>query len=212
MMIYKNTWGSTESGIDQQRADMFRVSVVLPPQLRDGANVWDNDVAWAIEKFPFPDRDVEAVPVKYLQQTNYQIGADTASEAVEMTVKYAFNARTATLLERWKWLVSNPKTGGAGLSSAIKTTGYFYWLVPNTAVLGNEDAAERDSYLLLRAYELQGCWLKSLKTSDADMTQGNGVVTIQFRMQIDRYHPVTPSDLQQLYVPTFNSSEVIVRP
>jgi hypothetical protein len=184
---------------------MFRVSVTLPPQLlgNSGVNVWDNDIAWAVEKFPFPDRDVESIPIKYLQQTNHQIGGDVASEPVEMTVRYAFNQRTAVLLERWRELTANPRTGGVALSSQIKTNGFFYWLVPNPAVLGNERAAERDSYILLRAYEIFGCWIKSLKPSDADMTTGNGVISYTMKMQIDRYFPVATADLQLLTLPSF---------
>jgi len=207
MMIYRNTWGSPESGVDQQRADQFRVSVTLPPQLLgdSGVNVWDKDIAWAVEKFPFPDRDVEAIPIKFLQQTNFQIGGDVASEPVEMTVRYAFNQRTAVLLERWRELISSPRTGGVGLSSKIKTNGFFYWLVPNEAVLGNEGAAERDSYKLIRAYEMHGCWMKSLKPSDADMTTGNGLITYALKMQIDRYYPVATADLQNLTIPSFTA-------
>jgi hypothetical protein len=122
-----------------------------------------------------------------------------------MVVRYAFNQRTAVLLERWRWLITNPRTGGVGLSSKVKTNGYFYWLVPNDAVLGNESAAERDAYKVVRAYELHGCWLKNLKPSDGDMTSGNGVVTLAFTMQIDRYFPVDPADLQSLTVPTFST-------
>jgi hypothetical protein len=207
MMLYKNTWGSPESGIDQQRADQFRVSITLPRQLAadSGVNVWDKEIAWAVEKFPFPDRDVESIPVKFLQQTNHQIGADVASEAVDITFRYAFNQRTAVILERWKWLTANPKTGGVALSSAIKTNGFFYWLVPNVNVLGDENAAERDSYVLLRAYELHGCWIRSCRPSESDMTQGNGVVTMSVKMQIDRYYPVATSDLQfKTTVPGFS--------
>lgn len=207
MMIYRNTWGSPDSGVDQQRADMFRVTVSLPLQLQlqgdAGANVWDANIGWAVSKFPFPDRDVETIPIKYLQQTNHQFGGDTASDAVEMTVRYAFNQRTATLLERWRELIASPRTGGVGLASQVKTNGMFYWLVPNLAVLGDEEAAERDAYTLLRAYELYGCWVKSLKPSDADMESGTGLISYTMRLQLDRYYPVATADLQNLTVPSF---------
>lgn len=203
-MIYRNTWGSPESGVDQQRADMFRVSITLPRQLLDasGVNVWDKEIGWAVEKFPFPSRDVESIPIKFGQQTNHQIGADVASEPIDMTVRYAFNAKTAVILERWKWLTSNPRTGAVSLSSQIKTSGYFYWLCVNSAILGNESAAERDSYKLIRAYELHGVWLKDLKPSDADMT-GTGLVSFSVKLSVDRYYPVSPADLQSLTVPSF---------
>jgi hypothetical protein len=208
MMIYKNTWGSPESGVDQQRADMFRVSITLPRQLgaASGANVWDKDCSWAVEKFPFPERDVETIPIKYLQQTNHQIGGDVASEPVIMNVRYAFNQRTAVILERWRNLIANPNTGGVALSSLVKTNGFFFWLVPNEAVLGDPNAAERDSYKLIRAFELHGCWLRGLKPlTEADHTSGTNVVVLEFKMQIDRYYPVKPEDLQNLTVPNFSA-------
>lgn len=203
-MLFKNTWGSPSSQIDQQRLDLFRFSLVLPPQLaRDaGPNVWDKEVGWAVEKFPFPDRMREAVPIKYLNQTNFQIGADTASDSIELTVRYAFAQRTAQILERWHWLTSNPKTGGVALSSAVKTTGSFFWLVPNSNVVNVENAPEADgvTFVPLRAYVLEGVWVKGLSPAEpADMTSNNGLVSLKLVLQIDRYYPVNPSDLTLPY-------------
>lgn len=204
-IIYRNLWGSPESNVDQQRADMFRVSVSLPRQLLQdsGSNVWDREIAWAVEKFPFPSRSVESIPIKHLQQVNHQIGGDTAAEPIDMTVRYAFAQRVATLLERWHWLIHHPQTGGVALSSRVKTNGFFYWLVPNVAVLGNEGAAERDAYQVIRAYKLEGCYLRDVRPSDADMTSGNGLVSLMVSMQIDRYYPVATEDLRTLSVPQF---------
>jgi hypothetical protein len=118
-----------------------------------------------------------------------------------MTVRYAFAARTAALLERWHNLVSNKRTGGTGLASSLKTMGMFYWLAPNPNI--GESVSEKEQFVLVNAYELQGCWPKNLKPSDADHTSGNTLVTYDFKMQIDRYYPVRPADLQFVQVPGF---------
>lgn len=197
MMKFENVWGSTGSGVDQQRSDLFKVQVSLPPQVAGGgANVWDSEIGWAIEKFPFPDRAVEAIPIKYLQQTNFQIGGDVASEPVVMVARYAFQRRTAMLLEQWRQLIANPQTGAVGLTSLVKSSGTFYWLVPNPLNTGSEVGVDPDAYIINQAYILEGCWIKGLKPSEQDMTSGTGLVTYDISMQIDRYYPIVVSDLQ----------------
>lgn len=197
-MLYKNTWGTPESRIDQQRSDLFRFAVNIPAQLGadSGVNAWDREIAWAVEKFPFPERTREAVAIKYLNQTNFQPGADTGSSPIDVTVRYAFAQRTAEVLERWHWLTSNPVTGGTSLGSVIKTTGMFYWLVP-TASGAPEEQTEAESYALLRAYMLEGVWVKGLSPSEADITTGTGLVTLKLNLQIDRYYPIDPTDLRE---------------
>ena len=200
-MLYKNTWGSPASQIDQQRLDLFRFSVALPPQLtRDqGVNSWDANVAWAVEKFPFPARAREMVPIKYLNQTNFQPGAESPSEAIDVTVRMAFAQRTAAILERWHWVTSNPKTGGSSLASAIKTTGMFYWLVPNSNMTV-DSATEADSFVRMRAYLLEGVQVKDLSPAEgADMTSTNGLVALKLSLQIDRYYPIDPENLRVPY-------------
>src|SRR3954470_11734403 len=129
-MQFKNLWGSQDSGIDQQRADLFKVQIHLPRTL-GGVTNWSNDVEFAVTKFPFPDRKRGVIPTKYLNQTNFQLGADEATGPIEIPVRYAFNQQTHQLLERWHWLTSNPRTGGVALTSAVKCRGEFWWLIPN---------------------------------------------------------------------------------
>ena len=198
MINFKNQWGSAGSGIDQQRSDLFYVLLTFPAILRgaQGASLWDQECGFAIQEFPFPDRSRETMPVKYLQQTNHLIGADSQSGSVDMTVRYAFNKRTAELLERWNWLTSNPVTGGVGLSTAVKTNGYFYWLIPNMEKIANvEDLTETDTMKFGAKYRLEGCWVRNLKPSTANMTSTNEGVTLQFSLQIDRYYPERVTDL-----------------
>lgn len=189
---YKNAWGSSaaDGGIDQQRADLFRVTIHLPPLL-GGVGVWSNDVEFAVDKFPFPDRTREMIPIKYMNQTNYQIGADTQVGPVEIPVRYAFNQHTAQVLERWNYLTSNPETGGVGLTSAIKANGYFRWMVPdmNAQVAGLNGSTTGDVMKDGLVYRLEGCLIRGLKFTDADMAQGNQVVNLTFSLQVDRYYP-----------------------
>lgn len=197
MVTFKNMFGSAGSNLDQQRKDLFRVSIALPSALGDqnsGTNIWDNEIAWAIAKFPFPSRAVETTQTKYLQQTNHQIGADVASESITMPVRYAFNRRSIELLERWRNLISDPRTGRVARTSVVKTTGFFYWLIPNDAVLTQESPSIDDSFKLLRAYHLEGCLLTDLMPEEADM-ESSGSILYSFKMQIDRYYPVNPEDL-----------------
>lgn len=201
---FKNPFGAQDSGIDQQRTDLFGVTLKFPDVLNvgggvAGANLWESECGFAVESFPFPDRTREMIPTKYLQQTNFSIGPDAQSGAINIPVRYAFNKRTAELLERWHWLTSNPKTGGVGLTSAVKSSGSFYWLVPNMARQQNvEDTSENDTLSIGAAYYLEGVLVQGLKPGDANMT-GNGNVNLSFSIQIDRYYPM---NLRDLTVPT----------
>lgn len=198
---FKNMFGAAQGGVDQQRTDLFAVLLQFPRILNVGggspsANLWEAEVAFAVESFAFPDRSVEMIPVKYLQQTNFMIGADTASGPVNMVVRYAYNRRTGELMERWKWLISNPRTGGVAQTSVVKTTGKFFWLVPNMAQQADiEDTSPNAEVMKFGgAWHLEGCLLQNLKPSDASMTQSTGA-TFTFGLQCDRYYPLNVTDL-----------------
>ena len=205
MMVFRNQWGAAGASTDQQRADLFRVTVVLPPQLQlqagSGANVWDKEIGWAISKFNFPDRGVDQIAIKHGQHTNYQIGADKPVGEISMTARYAFNQRTAELLERWYNVTSNRKIGAVALTSAVSTEGTFYWLTPNLDALSNPSAAEKDAYKLIRAYRLIGCWLSGLTPSAADAESTSGLVTYDIKMTCNDYYPFSPTDLHNATIP-----------
>lgn len=202
-MNTKNTWGSAATqggtGIDQQRADLFRISLTLPPSL-GGNGVWDEQVQFAVESFPFPEMKVQTFDTKYLNQTNHQIGADNANSEISIPVRYAFSQQTAQILYRWMYLISNPVTGGTGLTSAVKCNGEFRWLVPDMAKqianansLGGSDASDTLKTGLI--YKLEGCFITGLKPTDADMKSANTAVNLGFTLMVDRYYPVGPSGL-----------------
>lgn len=186
---YKNTFGSQNSKLDLQRTDLFKVTLTLPTAL---GLTWDENVEFAVENFPFPERTRETIPIKYLQQTNHLIGADAAMPAIDLKVRYAFAQRTAEALEKWFWLVSNPLTGGVGLTTEVKAKGIVRWLVPNMAkqiadIRGQPRPGE-DTLIDGLTYVLEGCLIKGLKFADADMTQST-YVNMMFNLQIDRYYP-----------------------
>jgi hypothetical protein len=199
-MNFKNTFGSQinagGTGLDLQRVDLFKVTLVLPTAI--GLD-WTENVEFAIEKFPFPERSREMIPVKYMQRTNFQIGGDTPMPAIEIPVRYAFAQRTAEALEKWYWLVSNPRTGGVGLTSEVKAKGTYRWLVPNMQKQINDlrgDATPGEStFKDGLAYDLEGCLIKGLKPADGDMTQ-SGYVNLMFSLQIDNYYPANLSRMQ----------------
>ncbi len=190
-MNFKNTFGSStdSAGIDLQRVDLWKVSLTFPT----GVGIkWADEVEFALEKFPFPDRSREMIEVKYMQQTNYLIGRDTPTPAIEIPVRYAFQALTAEALEKWNYLCANPQTGGVGLTSSLKAKGYMRWMVPNMDrqrqdLTGGAISTEKtlDDGLI---YVLEGCIIKGLRFVDADMTQ-SGYVNLLFGLQIDRYYP-----------------------
>jgi hypothetical protein len=194
---FKNPWGAANSGVDQQRSDLFYVTLEFPRLLlTGGTNTWDQECGFAVERFPFPDRARQMIPVKWMNQTNHQIGADEASGPIDMGVRYAFNRRAAELLERWHWITSNPATGGVATTSAIKTNGMFVWYIPNMAKIANvDDLSTNDVLIPGSAYRLEGCLVRNYKPSDANMTTGNEGVVLTFSLQIDRYYPVRVSDL-----------------
>ena len=200
-MGFKNTWGTPQSGIDQQRADLFYVTLNYPQVIGEQSTVFDQFISWTIEKFPFPDREIEAVAIKHGQQTNYQIGADKGLDGgIDITFRYAFNQRTAELLEKWFRLISNPITGGVGIASHVKTNGSFYWLVPDMNVQADLTNTQPDhTFVAGGAYYLEGAWLRSLKPSEANQTDGNKFVTLDCKLHIDRYYPINPSDLTVNY-------------
>lgn len=192
-MKFNNTFGAVADGvgIDLQRNDLWKVHLTLPPAL----NVdWHNNVEFLLEKFPFPTREREMIEVKYMQQTNFLIGKDMPTNAIEIPVRFAFAIPVAQALERWFYLVANPITGGVGLTSACKGSGYMSWYVPDMvqqlATIGvSPDANIGDNALAEGlVYALEGCLIKGLKFSDADMTT-SGFVNMMFTLQIDRYYP-----------------------
>ena len=199
-MNIKNTFGSMinqgGTGLDLQRVDLFKVTLVLPAALNLD---WTENVEFAVEKFPMPERSREMIQVKYMQQTNYLLGGDTPTPGIEIPVRYAFAQRTAEALEKWYWLASNPKTGGVGLTSEVKAKGYLRWLVPNMQkqiadIRGNATPGESTLKTGL-TYEMEGCLIKGLKFADADMTQ-SGYVNLMFGLQIDRMYPVDVNRMQ----------------
>jgi hypothetical protein len=196
---YKNTFASQNSRLDLQRVDLFKVTLELPTAL---GLPWDEHVEFAIEKFPFPDRNKELVDIKYLQQTNKQLGADTASTPVDITVRYAFAQRTAEALEKWFWLIANPLTGGVGLTSEVKCKGYLRWLVPNMrkqiADIRSQALPGEDTMRDGAVYVLEGCLIAGLKFVDADMTAST-MVNMQFRLSVDRWYPENIDALQVTY-------------
>jgi len=197
---FKNPFAAQGSGTDQQRQDLFVVTLALPQRLNvgggvAGSNLWESEISFAVEQFPFPERTREMIPIKYMQQTNFMVGADSPTGAITIPVRWAFNRRTAEILERWHWAISNPRTGGVAISSAIKTDGYFYWLQPNMdKQFDVEDTSDADTMLFGPTYRLEGCLVQGLKPSDANMTASAGV-TLQFGLQVDRYYPDTPDNL-----------------
>ena len=190
-MKFKNTFGASfeADGIDLQRVDLWMVSIKLPQVL---GITWEENVDFALEKFPFPDRSREMIEVKYMQQTNFVVGRDTPTAAIEIPVRYAFEQRTAEALEKWNYLVANPLTGGVGLTSRCKAKGYMRWMVPNMQkqiqdIRGNAQPGENTMMDGL-TYVLEGCIIRGLRFTDADMTQ-SGYVNLLFSLQVDRYYP-----------------------
>jgi hypothetical protein len=199
---YKNIWGSAaaDGGIDQQRSDLFKVTINLPATI-GGIGVWTNDVEFAVAQFPFPERSREMVAIKYLNQTNHMIGSDTATGPVEIPVRYAFNQRTAQTLEKWHQLTSNSLTGGVALTSAVKANGVFTWLVPNmdrqvanvnaTGPQANVDDVMKEGLQI----KLEGCLIRGLKFMDANMTDAGQGVNLSFSLQVDRWYPVNINNM-----------------
>lgn len=193
---YKNTFGSQNSKLDLQRGDLFKVTLELPAAI---GLPWDEHVEFAVEKFPFPDRKRDVFPVKYMQQTNQQIGGDAATPGVDIPVRYAFAQRTAEALEKWHWLIANPITGGVGLTSECKCKGYLRWLVPNMrkqiADIRGQPRPGEDTMKDGAIYVLEGCMITGLKFMDADMTQ-SGPINLSFTLQCDRWYPENIDRLQ----------------
>jgi len=196
-MNFNNTFGAIASanGFDLQRNDLWKVSIILPQAL--GID-WRNNVEFLLEKFPFPTRERDMIEVKYMQQTNYLIGRDTPTPSVEIPVRYAFGAQVAEALQQWHSLVSNDRTGSAGLTTQVKAKGNMRWIIPNMQrqvqdIRGNVQPGENTMDEGL-TYVLEGCIIKGLRFSDADMTQ-SGYVNLLFTLQIDRYYPVDVNNM-----------------
>lgn len=191
-MNFKNTFGASTAaqGVDLQRVDLWKVTLTFPT----GVGIkWTDEVEFALEKFPFPERSREMIEVKYMQQTNFLIGKDMPTPAIEIPVRYAFQALTAEALEKWYYLVSNPQTGGVGLTSSLKAKGLMRWMVPDMTRQRQDLARGAISTQQTLGdgltYALEGCIIKGLRFTDADMTQ-SGYVNLLFGLQIDRYYPV----------------------
>ncbi len=197
---YQNAWGAQNSQLDPLRPDLFRVELQIPSQvLGGGAGLWDSEVAFGIKSFPWPVREREMIPVKWLQQTNFVIGADVALAPAELNVRWAFNRRTVEILERWHQLTANSQNGGVAITSLVKTNGFIYYLVPNMSAVADPTDTTNDAFNDGPRWYLEGVLVKGLKVAEnLDMTVGNEVVTVNLNLQIDRYYPLDPSDLSVL--------------
>ena len=199
-VAYRNLWGSQNSNIDQQRADLFKFQINLPAIL-GGVAGWSNFVEFATHKFPFPERKREVIAIKYLNQTNFQLGADAPLGAIEIPVRYAFNQATAGVLEAWHQMTSNPRTGGVAQTSLIKTNGEFTWLIPNQAAQEqlSQINSSPDAMQVGLRYILEGCLITGLTPGGADMSAtGDGaLVSLNMTLQVDRYYP---ADLNNMVV------------
>jgi len=194
----KNEWGSAGSNLDAQRRDLFKVKLDLPNALNlNGLGTWYNDVEFAIETWPFPENKSETFPIKYLNQINHQLGANTPTAPIDILVRYAFNQATHQLLTRWHYLTANPRTGGVGLTSQVKASGEFYWLIPNMAAQKNvaSTSTNEDTLVVGQTYVLEGCLITGLKPADGDMKVGNEMVHLTFNLHIDRYYPKDVSQM-----------------
>jgi hypothetical protein len=187
------------------RADLFYVTFNLPAAVSGGgSNLWNSEIGFAVEKFPFPERSREMIGIKYLNQTNFVLGADTPTPPVEVAVRWAFNRSTVTLLEQWHQLTSNSLTGGVAITSEIKTKGLVIHMIPNPAAQANpgdstQGAALQDG----PGWAIEGVLVKGLKPApDLDMTAGNAVVGVALTLQYDRYYALQgdPTNLAVLNV------------
>ena len=129
-MNFRNTFGAQDSRMDLQRQDLWKVSIWLPAAI--GIS-WADNVEFALENFPFPERSREMTAVKYMQQTNWLLGGDAQSSPLTVNVRYAFAQRTVEALEKWFQLCANQYTGGVGLTSQVKAKGLLRFMVPNMA-------------------------------------------------------------------------------
>lgn len=194
-MLNKNLWGAANSGVDPQRADLFRVTLALPAIL-GGEAQWQDSIEFAVTKFAFPDRMRNMIEVKWLNQTNYCLGADAPVGEINIPIRYAFNQPTAQLLEKWHWMTSNPRNGGGAVTSAIKSYGYVSFLVPDVDVAAGLSISESvDALKEVNTQVLEGVLVKNLKYSELDTTQGNNLVTLDFTIQIDRYYPANINNM-----------------
>jgi len=191
-MLYKNEWGSQGSNLDPQRTDLFRFWINLPAVI-GGMGNWQENVSFAVQSFPFPERAQQTFEMKYLNQVNHILGSDTPTGPIEVPVRYAFTQPTAQLLYRWHYLTSNPRTGSVVRTTQIKTYGFFAWLIPRKLTPDIIDQMEVDPNALQigMQYQLEGCMPINLKPTDANMLEGNVPVTLTFRLQIDRFYPVS---------------------
>jgi hypothetical protein len=197
---YQNAWGAQNSQLDPLRPDLFRITFAIPAQvLGGGAGLWDSEVSFGVKQLPFPEREREMIPVKWLQQTNFVVGADTALAPTALNVRWAFNRRTVEILERWHQLTGNNQNGGVAITSQVKTNGFLYFLIPNMTAVSDPTDTTNDAFFDGPRYYLEGVLVKGLKVSEnADMTVGNEIVTVNLSLQIDRYYPLDPSDLSVL--------------
>jgi hypothetical protein len=190
----RNNWGRRGANLDQQRGDLFRFSINLPSVL-GGTAAWDQHVQFAVTKFPFPTRGRTRIPTKYLNQTNFQLGADNEVGEVTIEVRYAFAQETAKLLEKWSWMHSHPN-GGVALTSSIKSDGWFYWLIPGLDAIPEDSSVDGDPMRDGAAYYLEGVMVSDFKPTDADMTSNNNLVNYTMQLSIDRYYPKKLNDLK----------------
>lgn len=202
---FRNRFGTQASRLDPQRPDLFKLTIIMPEALQRVSNLtWQDVVEFAVERFPFPERSRDFTAIKYMQQTNWLIGGDTQMGPIDVPIRYVFAEQTAELLEKWFWMVSNPRTGGIGLTTQCKGKGYMRWIVPDmnaqlqdlrqNVPLGSRVISTTNEGL---TYELEGCLIKGLKYSDANMTE-SGYVTLQFNLSVDRYYPVDINNMQVL--------------
>jgi hypothetical protein len=128
--------------------------------------------------------------IKYFNETMRYAGSVTPFE--DQTIAFIDYIDRSVFQDLCTWMkqVWNPATGGIGWAADYKKSGSIYLLPPSTENAAAPGAVQSVDYNQ-RTWQLFGCWPKSLKHDELDMSDdGTSPVLITMMISIDRAIPV----------------------
>jgi len=159
--------GGGAGGFEPQRVNNFMLDIALD-NLALSSTKDNTPIRLSLKTFPFPADDTEATVISFINSKRKVPGATTYAD-MDLVVTDYVDQLTAQLLDEWRRLVFDPRTGMKGLAKAIKAQATLSLFAPNNT--------------LERRWKLIGLWPRALKNGAGNMESNDvNVITVTFAL------------------------------
>ncbi len=134
----------------------------------------DEDLALALASFPLPKVTNGIIEIGHVNEKRKFAGLPTFDD-LSVIYKDYVPKNTSAILQAWRTLVYDPRTGRQGLKSEYAKNGWAELFAPNGEYI--------------RQYDLIGCWPSGFDPGDADLA-GEDTINITVTITIDKAIPV----------------------